>query len=523
MLAVLTKHFLILMLSVSASAFVAHSANAETSFDDVKKLIEQQNIEQAFLDIKTLQQGKNELLPEVQILFGDLYLALEQPAKAFGYYEKVLFSSTQYDAEANAGMAEASYRLGNISAASQLADKSLTENPDLVRAKLVKGALLADQGEQKKSVKFYQEAIASSRQNSLAARKFAETLIRHNKLKEAEKTVENALIKSGEDAPTLELYGELKFLQGDFAAAIDYRIQAEEKYRKAGNSIKADEMLAWLNVRGKPELREIEKSEVQEKAPEQPAIESIVQPAAPESPETQIVNTTKPPRAAFPPKSEPEPIFYDDEKPVTTGSGAIINNGLWVLTNKHVAEDLDYAMVRNGIGETRVVEEIILADVDDLAVLVLEKPFNAAYSFGMASFVDVAPGENVFVMGYPMASIFGTFHPTLTTGVVSNPKGFGGKEGEFQTTAKINPGNSGGPIFNVYGEIVGLATGGVNREKVREEDGLILSDLAFGVNAPRIIQFLNRPIPASMSAKYEYSSADLYKYMRSGVVFIVGQ
>ena len=261
MLTVLARHFLILMLSVNVPALVAHSANAETSFDSVKKLIEQQNIEQAFSDIKALQQGKNELLPEVQILFGDLYLALEQPAKAFDFYEKVLFSSTQYDVQAYAGMAEASYRLGNVGMASQLADKSLIENPDLVRAKLVKGALLADQGEQNESVQFYKEAIASSRQSSLAARKFAETLIRHNRLTEAEETVKNALIKSGEDAPTLELFAELKYLQGDFADAIDYRIQAEEKYRKVGNSIKADEMLAWLNVRGKLELREIEKSE----------------------------------------------------------------------------------------------------------------------------------------------------------------------------------------------------------------------------------------------------------------------
>ena len=522
MLAKLSKHFFIFMLSVSTQ-LMPHSANAETSFDSVKNLIEQQNIEKAFQDIKTLQAEKNELLPEVQILFGDLYLALERPAKAFDYFEKVLFSSTQYDAEANAGMAEASYRLGNVSKASQLADKSLNENPDLIRAKLVKGALLADQGEFRNSARFYKEAIASSRQRSLAARKFAETLIRHNRLGEAEETVKNALIKSGQDGPTLELYGELKFLQGDFTAAIDYRIQAEEKYRKAGNSIKADEMLAWLNVRGKPELKEIEKSRVQEKAPEQTAVEPIAQPTAPESPRPQVINVTKPRRAAFPPKSEPDPIFYDDEKPVTTGSGTIINNGLWVLTNKHVVENLDYAMVRNGLGETRIVEEIILADTDDLAVLILDKSFNSAYSFNMSSFVDVAPGENVFVMGYPMASIFGSFHPTLTTGIVSNPKGFGGKEGEFQTTAKINPGNSGGPIFNIYGEIVGLATGNVDREKVRQEDGLIISDLAFGVNAPRIIQFLNRPIPASMNAKYEYSPANLYKYMRSGVVFIVGQ
>ena len=109
------------MLSVSASAFVTHSANAETSFDSVKKLIEQQNIEQAFLDIKTLQQGKNEL-SEVQILFGDLYLALEQPAKAYGYFEKVLFSSTQYDA------GQCWNGRGELSAAysiQQLADKSL--------------------------------------------------------------------------------------------------------------------------------------------------------------------------------------------------------------------------------------------------------------------------------------------------------------------------------------------------------------------------------------------------------------
>ncbi len=122
-----------------------------------------------------------------------------------------------------------------------------------------------------------------------------------------------------------------------------------------------------------------------------------------------------------------------------------------------------------------------------------------------------------------MSSIFGSFHPTITKGIASNPRGFGGKEGEFQMTAKINPGNSGGPIFNKYGEIVGLATGGVNREDILKEEGIIISDISYGVTAERAVNFLNRPIQISSKSRYKYSTSDLYKYMRSGVVFIVGQ
>ena len=59
-------------------------------------------------------------------------------------------------------------------------------------------------------------------------------------------------------------------------------------------------------------------------------------------------------------------------------------------------------------------------------------------------------------MGYPMASTFGSFHPTITTGIVSNATGFAETPGEFQITAGINPGNSGGPIFNKFGKIVGV-------------------------------------------------------------------
>ena len=102
----------------------AGSVQANSDVTDIKRLIESQNIEKAFERIKEFQAGKPKLLPEVQLLFGDLYLALEQPSKANEYFEKTLFSSTQFDDSANAGMAEAQFVLGNLVKAETLADKA---------------------------------------------------------------------------------------------------------------------------------------------------------------------------------------------------------------------------------------------------------------------------------------------------------------------------------------------------------------------------------------------------------------
>ena len=518
----LGRPYLNCVLAISFFLFSVGLVQASSEVTEIKKLIESQNIEKAFDRIKSFQAGKPKLLPEVQLLFGDLYLALEQPSKANEYFEKTLFASTQFDDSANAGMAEAQFVLGNLVEAENFAEKALKQNPDHIRAKLVKGAVVAERGEWLTSRKLFQSAMKSSHTSTLAGRKFAKALMRQNLLGEAEEVLKDTLIGNSFDAPTLELYSELLFLQQRFNLAIEYRIDAEEKYRSAGNSIKADEMLAWLNIRGLQELKKIEKPEETVPVVEEPVSTSqlIMTPKLEPLPKT---NSPSPNRKAFPPLPKPEPIFYDDKKPVSTGSGIILNDGFWILTNRHVAENLEYAIVRNGLGETRLVSEITLSQNDDLAVLVLEKPFPLEYSLAIEDFNKIATGEDVFVMGYPMSSIFGSFHPTITKGIASNPRGFGGKEGEFQMTAKINPGNSGGPIFNKYGEIVGLATGGVNREDILKEEGIIISDISYGVTAERAVNFLNRPIQISSKSRYKYSTSDLYKYMRSGVVFIVGQ
>ena len=201
------------------------------------------------------------------------------------------------------------------------------------------------------------------------------------------------------------------------------------------------------------------------------------------------------------------------------GSGFIISKDGYVLTNNHVVEGAETVIVRLNDRREFIAEIVGTDPRSDVAVLKLDA--NDLPVAKIADSDDVKRGQWVVAIGSP----FG-FDYSVTAGIVSATGRALPDESYvpfIQTDVAINPGNSGGPIFNKYGEIVGLATGGVNREGVLKEEGIIISDISYGVTAERAVNFLNRPIQISSKSRYNYSSADLYKYMRSGVVFIVGQ
>ena len=520
---------LFLCAQLMASGAQAQSLGEADDFRRISRLIEQQNIEVAFEEVKKLQAGKSKLSAQSQALMGLIYLELAQPSKAFSFFEKVTFSSTEMDHIAEAGMAKAELMLGNLSQARDLAESAYQRNPDELLTKVALASVLSEQLLDGRSDKLFEEAMRASRKSSLAGRMYAAALQRRSRLQEAEDVIKQTLIKQGKDGPTLVLYSELFWDMGKFEDALELRIEAEELFRKAGNSIRADEVLAWMNIEAIPTLKKIEKpkSPPVEKIEVKPVTAPAPVPATPTPPiivEDKSPSQQKPGRRAFSPKAKPEPIMIDEDLPVITGSGVILNDGLWVLTNKHVVEDLEYAVVRNGLGEVRDADEVFMAENDDLAVIVLTEPFSKAYSFDIGEFDDVEVGSDVFVLGYPMSAIFGSFHPTITTGIVSNPFGFGEQPGMFQMTTKINPGNSGGPIFNKFGKIVGVATAKLNQAEIFQDEGLIAESISIGVTSERAREFLNQPkSPSQAAADYKYSTTELYKYMRSGVVLIVGQ
>ncbi|MBD3404251.1 Do family serine endopeptidase [candidate division GN15 bacterium] len=139
------------------------------------------------------------------------------------------------------------------------------------------------------------------------------------------------------------------------------------------------------------------------------------------------------------------------------GSGVIVSNDGYILTNNHVIARADSIFVGTAEGD-RYTAEVIGADPQtDVAVLKIDATGLPYIEVGDSDSLMV--GEMVMAIGSPMSERLAA---TVTQGIVSakgrSNVGLADYEDFIQTDAAINPGNSGGPLVNLDGELVGLNT-----------------------------------------------------------------
>lgn len=137
------------------------------------------------------------------------------------------------------------------------------------------------------------------------------------------------------------------------------------------------------------------------------------------------------------------------------GSGVIISEDGYILTNNHVVEGAQEVTVTLADNKEFTAEVIGRDPKTDLAVLKIEtKEVLPSAILGDSESLRV--GDWVVAIGNP----FGLNH-TVTSGIVSAKGrviGAGPYDDFIQTDASINPGNSGGPLFNLKGEVIGINT-----------------------------------------------------------------
>ncbi|NTV65827.1 MAG: trypsin-like serine protease, partial [Oscillochloris sp.] len=136
-----------------------------------------------------------------------------------------------------------------------------------------------------------------------------------------------------------------------------------------------------------------------------------------------------------------------------SGSGVIISDKGYIITNNHVVESAEQLAVVFNDGTRRDAKLVGTDPLNDVAVIQVSGTLPAVASIGDASALQ--PGEQVLTIGSPL----GDFRNTVTAGVISAlNRSVGSMEGLIQTDAAINSGNSGGPLINLSGEVVGLNT-----------------------------------------------------------------
>ena len=138
------------------------------------------------------------------------------------------------------------------------------------------------------------------------------------------------------------------------------------------------------------------------------------------------------------------------------GTGLIIDERGYILTNYHVVEGVRSIQVSLDDGAQYVAKSIARDDTTDLAIIKIDagRPLKTC-KMGVSS--DLMEGEEVIAVGNP----FGYSH-SVTLGIISalhrNVRVSDTQEymDLIQTDASINPGNSGGPLLNIDGEVIGV-------------------------------------------------------------------
>lgn len=153
--------------------------------------------------------------------------------------------------------------------------------------------------------------------------------------------------------------------------------------------------------------------------------------------------------------SVPTTTYFGTVQSESSGSGIIISEDGYVVTNQHVINGASEITVHLSTGEKKKAE-IIGQDVKtDLAVLKMEKAQYPYAEFGVSS--DLEVGDLAVAIGNPLGM---EFAGSVTSGIISALNRTVEVDGKtynlLQTDAAINSGNSGGALVNCYGEVIGI-------------------------------------------------------------------
>ncbi len=198
-------------------------------------------------------------------------------------------------------------------------------------------------------------------------------------------------------------------------------------------------------------------------------------------------------------------------RPVTSsGSGFFVTEDGYIITNSHVIENAEEITVTDYNGNQYPARLIGSEPENDVAVIKIDAK-TLPVTLGVSSSLEV--GDDILIIG----NALGELSYTYTDGIVSHlSREVTLESGQiinmFQTNAAINNGNSGGPVYNMDGEVVGIASAKLASEKIEglgfcipidDVRDMITDIIIFGyVTGKPLLGITVQTVTSSMSSRY---------------------
>ena len=550
----MTNHFkkylsLFLGLIILLNFHPVYAANFNDDLREIRAEINRDNLQYAIKKIKKIKISNENEQEKIDLLFGDIYLKINQIDKAEEFYQKTFFTSNEeIEARTFIGLAEVRLAQGKLSDAIKYAEQSIQINPNKIRPKIILAIAKKRIGESEESIKILNE-LYDNRKDAEVALAISDYYSSFDDSNQAINILEEFIKRDPNNIKVLDQLAGLYLFDGNKYQAIEYKLKVYKYYKFNRNKRKQKQAKAWIlsvdpkyfdkplkakKENNKEEKKELEKKEQEKK--EQEKKEQEKKELEKKEQEKKELEKKEQEKKELEEYEEEEITNYDDNKvtpnyedfafaPNGSGSGFIVGDGKYVITNHHVINGANKIAVRNGIGKVTEAKVAAISKDYDLAILELSNPYPKDYSIDAKNFVPPRPGEDVISIGYPGIGL--TYDlPTITQGIVSKVFEDSSKTidpflwGTFFTTVRINPGNSGGPIFNLKGQLIGVSVAMLNKKNWKKEFGSDITDMGIAIKSNMIKEVFKHDKSVTVKS-VKYDKATIYEKMLPSIALVV--
>lgn len=184
---------------------------------------------------------------------------------------------------------------------------------------------------------------------------------------------------------------------------------------------------------------------------------------------TEAYNKVAPAAVVVSTKSVTKGYFMQTQEVEGIGSGFIINEEGYILTNYHVIQGAQEISVTLSNDVTTTAQVVNYDENQDVAMIkITDENVEIPATVELGDSDALQPGEEVIAIGTPLSTELSS---TVTKGIISaTSRSVAVESGVtmnlIQTDAAINAGNSGGPLVNTKGEVVGINSSKISGEAV---------------------------------------------------------
>ena len=495
------RKFITHLVAFTFSLFLIFEAKAldfEQKIYQIKLEVNRDNLPKAIKDLGKVEIKSEVEQDKVDLLFGDIYLKINQPSKAEDFYQKTFMSSdNEVEALSYIGLAEVNLRYGKLEKAIDHANDSLRINPNNIRPKIILATAKDRIGEDQESIKILNSLYSNQKNNAEVILAIADYHLSKDDYEKSLKILEKFIKVNPSNIKVMDQLGNLYLIMGNKEKALEYKFKVFKHHEFNKNRYQAKKVKLWI-ISVEPKFFD-----------KKPKIKAVKQDKSKDYEKDETDNYDR---------NKIVPHYEEFAFAVNAhGSGFIVDDGKYVITNHHVIKDSTKIAVRNGTGTVSNAKVVSISEKYDLAILELEKPYPKKFAISSRNFEDPVTGDDVISIGYPGIGI--TFEqPTITQGIIS--KVFDDNDGIFLTTAAINSGNSGGPIFNLNAKLVGVSFAALDKAGLFAKTGQLPTDMGYAIKSTMIKKVFKHK-KSTQTKKTKFSKAAIYEKMLPSVVLVV--